>query len=202
MRTVWVEYDEAVYGDLPAVCMRCGEDATVTRTKTLSWYPGSLNGLLILVGLVTVWGLLIWWLAVSGKTKRMKLKAPFCDRHKGHWLNFNLFVFAGLAFHFGLFVAWTMIDNNNDPTTATASTLFAIGSGISFLLYLIGALVWRSTLIKALEITEDDMKLSGVCEEFRTALLEQRREDSEYDRTRHKRRSKRYPSKNDEYDDE
>lgn len=181
MGTVWVEYEEAAHGDLPRICMRCGEEATVTRTKTMTWYPGWVNILIL-------FGVLIWLIVAMVMTKKMKLKAPFCDRHKGHWFYFNLFVTLGLLLHFGLLVVGLVLVSNNDPSTNDLGRYLLIGTGILFLLFIIAAAIWQITLIRPLEITADDMKLRGVCEEFRLALREQRREDREDDRQRPSRR--------------
>src|SRR5579883_2552105 len=97
MPTVWLDRDEAVYGDLPPVCMRCGADATTTRGQTLSWCPSW-----VIVLIFT--GLLPWAVVSMLLTKRMKIKAPMCDRHAGHWFRYKLFLGLGLAGAFLLIV--------------------------------------------------------------------------------------------------
>jgi hypothetical protein len=58
-----------------------------------------------------------------------------------------------------------------------------IVSGVGFLICLFVAAFWQISLIRAIEITDDDMRLAGVSEEFKLALREQRRElrDAEAD---------------------
>jgi hypothetical protein len=86
MPTVWLDRDEAETGDLPSVCIRCGEDATTTSRQHFSWYPGWVNVLILA-------GLLPWLIVALILTKKMKLNAPVCDRHAGHWFRFRLFAY-------------------------------------------------------------------------------------------------------------
>ena len=50
MAEIRLGLDEAD-GDLPEVCMCCGEPATLIRTKRMRWFPPWVN-LLILLGLL------------------------------------------------------------------------------------------------------------------------------------------------------
>jgi hypothetical protein len=68
-------------GRLPMVCIRCGEPATVVRTKTMSYYPRWLI-FLVLGGLP---GLLLIVVLALGLRKRARLQTPLCDRHQNHW---------------------------------------------------------------------------------------------------------------------
>jgi hypothetical protein len=168
MPTVWIDRDEAVYGDLPPLCMRCGADATVTKSRVFSWHPGWVN-LLILVNL------LVWAVVAMVMTKKMKLKAPMCDRHAGHWFRFNLFLYGGLVGMLAVLCSAIPLFASNDPNLKDLGPVPLVVGGVGFLVVLIIAAVWQLNTIRAVEITEDDMKLKGVCEEFRQALREQRR---------------------------
>src|SRR5437899_9802675 len=70
---------------LPAVCMRCGEPATVTVHKTFRWYPSWVFALIFA-------GLLPYVIVASVLTKRMGVPVSFCARHKGHWIKRGLLV--------------------------------------------------------------------------------------------------------------
>ena len=50
MPEIRVHKDEAD-GELPMICMRCGEPATVTRSRNMSWCPPWV-GVLLIAGLV------------------------------------------------------------------------------------------------------------------------------------------------------
>ena len=53
MAEIRLQLDEAD-GGLPDICMRCGSEATVTKTKTMSWCPQWV-GVLILAGVPSTW---------------------------------------------------------------------------------------------------------------------------------------------------
>src|ERR1700693_44489 len=92
MAEIRLHLDEAD-GGLPTVCMRCGEPATVGKSRRMSWCPPWV-GVLILVGLVP------YVIVALILTKRTLVQAPFCDQHKGHWLKrmlIGLGTFLGVA---------------------------------------------------------------------------------------------------------
>jgi hypothetical protein len=183
MPTVWLDRDEAEYGDLPPVCMRCGDEATVTRDRNFSWYPQWVIVLLLA-------GLLPFLIVALLMTKRMRLKAPMCDRHAGHWFRFRLFAYGGLLGTIGLFFAGLFLLAANDRTLNDVAAGVMIVSGIGFLICLFVAAFWQMSLIRAIEITDDDMRLAGVSEEFKEAVREQRRAERETEEERRPRRKK------------
>src|SRR5438128_1659851 len=85
-------------GDLPPVCMCCGDAATVTKARKMSWFPSWVY-VLVLVNLI------ICAVVAMILTKRARVQAPLCDKHQGHWfyrslviwLSFFFFGFVGLA---------------------------------------------------------------------------------------------------------
>src|SRR5437763_4524985 len=68
-------------GKLPMICMRCGEPATVVKTKKMSWYPRWMI-LLVFAGAP---GIIILVILALILRKRAQLEAPLCDQHQGHW---------------------------------------------------------------------------------------------------------------------
>src|SRR5438132_831128 len=72
-------------GYLPGVCMCCGEEATVTKTRKMSWCPPWV-GVLILAGLIP------YAIVAIILTKRATVQVPLCEQHKGHWLYRQLIV--------------------------------------------------------------------------------------------------------------
>jgi hypothetical protein len=184
MPKVWLDRDEAEYGDLPSVCMRCGDEATVTKDRNFSWYPQWVIVLLLA-------GLLPFLIVALLMTKRMRLMAPMCDRHAGHWLRFRLFAFGGLVGIFGLVITGAFLLAANDRTLNDVGGGVMVFSGLAFLVWLFVAAFWQISLIRAIEITDDDMRLAGVSEEFREALREQRRAEREEEEDRRRRRKKR-----------
>jgi hypothetical protein len=172
MPTVWLDRDEAVNGDLPPVCMRCGAEATTIRKQTLSWCPSWVIVLIFI-------GVLIWIIVAAILTKRMTLRAPMCERHAGHWSRFKLFVYGGLLGAVAVLIGGIILHGETDQT-AKAVAGWVVGAGVvCFLIVLFTGAVWQTTLIRAVEITDRDMKVRGVCEEFKLALREQRRAERE-----------------------
>src|ERR1700722_12168700 len=80
-------------GYFPAVCMVCGQPATMTKTKAMSWCPPW-------VGVLILFGVLPYAVVAAILTKRAAVQAPFCDRHHGHWVN-RLLLLWSLVFVFG-----------------------------------------------------------------------------------------------------
>jgi hypothetical protein len=71
--------------DPPEVCMKCGARSSVIVNKTFSWTPQWV-GALVVVGLLLFLPLALIFIIVSAvMTKRMAVKVPLCDKHKGHW---------------------------------------------------------------------------------------------------------------------
>lgn len=183
MPSVWLDRDEAATGDLPNVCMRCGDDATTTRKQTFSWYPPWVN-ILILAGLLP------WALVAMILTKKMRVEAPLCDRHAGHWFRFKLFAWVGLLGMVAVFFAGVVMAANDGPRASDLSAGVMIAGGVGFFVVLIAAAVWQMTLIRAAEVTDDDICLKGVSQEFREALREQRRAERDRDDDRPRRRKR------------
>jgi hypothetical protein len=177
-------------GRLPAVCMVCGEEATVTKTKKMSWCPPW-------VGVLILAGLLPYAIVASILTKRASVKAPFCDAHQGHWFN-RLMINLGTLFVCGVIggggflVIWWALSQPGRPND---------GPGFACLLPVVMLVVWiivlvilQQSAIRPQEITDREIVLTGICEDFVTAV-----EDRAEERLSARRR-RRYED-DDEYDD-
>src|SRR5262245_10381209 len=95
MATVWLKREDCVSGSLPGLCLRCGEPTTERRNVCLR-------------------GPLVWnnpfWL-VARPNDRVKILAPICPRHRHHWRNRQIAVFAILG---GLWVATAVLIGMED----------------------------------------------------------------------------------------
>src|ERR1700720_2814473 len=80
---------EQADGQLPMVCMRCGDPANIVKTKRLYWFPRWVY-LLFLIHpiLVVIFALIL--------TRRARIQAPLCERHRWHWLVRQAFVWLTL----------------------------------------------------------------------------------------------------------
>jgi hypothetical protein len=157
-----------VDGFLPAVCMCCGQPATTTQMKRMSWHPPWAGGIIALA-----------------MTKYATVQAPFCDQHKGHWCKRTLLLW-GSFFLFFLFGAGSLVIALNLPPHAveTALPIVGIGCGVLLVTWIIIAIVCQSTSIRTTEITDAEISLTGVSEDFVEAVAEE-------ERARRKRRAQR-----------
>lgn len=203
MAQAWLDrYECDRDGELPPVCMKCGADAEHYVKRTFSWCP---PWVIILI----VAGVLIWVILSIVLTKTMKVFVPLCEEHKNYFgrrkMVGSVVVLAGLGVMFaGIGVAVAFADKWND-----LGGYFVCGGVVVFLIALIAGSIVMSQGIKPTGITDDDIKLSGVHEEFAEALKDQRRakklardkrraergDDEEDRRPRRRRRD------DDEYDD-
>jgi hypothetical protein len=182
---------EEADGGLPAICMRCGEEATVTKTKKMSWCPQWV-GFLILVA----WP--IWLVVTLILTKRATVQAPLCDNHKGHWFYRTLIILGSLAVFgvlgigsFALIMSLQQPGGRND--NAGFACLLPVGL---FVVWIIILVIVQQTAIRPKEITDTHITIQGVSSEFSEAV-----QDLQHER-RERRRERRRRAMEDEEDDE
>jgi hypothetical protein len=156
--------------ELPAVCMRCGAPATVTRDKTFSWHPPWV----ILLAFI---GLLPFVIVALLLTQRVTVTAPLCARHRNHWLSRALIGWGGFALLVllaggGLF----LLRNHPDLTIGDLELggLLCVGSVVGVPVLLIIAVILRYTSIYTSGISGSRITLRGVAEEFAEALRAER----------------------------
>jgi hypothetical protein len=176
-------------GRLPMVCMRCGEPATVTRSRNMSWCPPWV-GVLFLAGLVP------YVIVAMILTKRARVQVPLCDSHKGHWLyrllivlgSFFLLLFVGIVGAVLFAVAPRQFQDSAGP-------FMCLGGAFLFIIWVVVLIVAQNTAIRPREITDDEIMLTGVCNEFVAAV-------DEAEHARLARRRERRRLRDDEDDDE
>jgi hypothetical protein len=153
---------------IPELCMRCGEPATTHKNRTFSWCPPW-----VIVTIIA--GLLPYVIVSMIVTKRKRVSVPLCDAHKHHWLSRGLiilFSFIALLGLIGLDIAFG--DKDFVPILVVATLI----AGLAWLILIA---VLQNTAIRASEITDRSIKLSGLAESFcQAALVERdRRRDEE-----------------------
>ncbi len=194
MPAVWLDrYECTRDGELPPVCMVCGAEATTTVRQNFRWHPQWVIVLILA-------GVLIWAIVAIILTKTMTVYAPVCDEHKGHWfkrklIGWGLVLFGMAVFAVG-FVSMATFANNPQLQQYTGLGLL-LGGVVFFITLIVAAFVLRSA-IRPAEITDDDIRLTGVDEGFVEALREQRREDREREKAR--RRARRGDDSDPDYD--
>jgi hypothetical protein len=164
---------------LPGVCMSCGQQATLYKNKTFSWFPSWVWVLL----LCSLWPFLIVALIL---TKRMNVGVPLCDAHRYHWVKRNLFAILGLLLCAGLCFGGVLVsddlDKNGDPALRdTIQSITFGGAGVLFVAWLITICVLQATAIRSVEITDETITLAGVSPRFIDAVKRQLRDEDEYD---------------------
>jgi len=78
MASIYLSRYEAEEGDLPDVCMCCGEPATERKRRRFIWCPGWVYALIPL-------GFLPYVLVSTLLTEKISCYILFCPRHKNHW---------------------------------------------------------------------------------------------------------------------
>lgn len=190
MAEIRLDLEEAD-GGLPDICMCCGEEATVTKTKKMSWCPPWV-GFLILVA----WP--VWLVVMLIMTKRATLQAPLCEQHKGHWFNRNLIVIGSLFLLGGLGALIFVLAVIIPPRGADDYGPFAcLGAVLLFIVWIVILVVVQNTAIRPKEITDHEITLAGVSDAFVEAFEETRGE-----RRSSRRRRRPQLDEDDDFDDE
>jgi hypothetical protein len=145
---------------LPDICMKCGQPSETVKDKQFAWYPPW-------VWVTILAGLLPFIIIAAVLTKRMRVQAPLCYAHSGHWLMRQLLLvgtfFVLLALGFA--AAVLLSDRKTEPLGGMACI------GVVFLLvaWIVLAIVVQVSTIRPTEITDYDITLTGVAQEFAEA---------------------------------
>lgn len=173
---------EATEGRLPRMCMQCGAEAVTERKKNFSWHPQWVI-ILILVNL------LIYVVVAMVLTKRMSVRAPFCDKHQNHWRWRAWFIWLGLVLVCVLGIGGLVLFNVlNERARGRGSDLggfVCLAVGAIGLIWLIAAAIVQNSAIRPTEITDDGITLTHVCQEFVQAVWQQRDPRARAAGTRH-----------------
>jgi hypothetical protein len=190
MATIRLGRYEAKVGDLPQVCMRCGEAATEFRPKVFSrspwWIYVSLPiafAVVLVPGafLLNEWvlpllplGLVPFFALAFFLNQRMLIRAPLCDLHHFHWRWRSLALVAGLVLPivaaYFVFSLHALAPGENffvsPARTVIAFAMAAILAGVWIAL----AIGLKLTAIHETGIDQNGLTLTGVADEFVEAL--------------------------------
>lgn len=166
MAAVIITREQAEYDQLPHICLRCGNPATVRQDKTFSkrqeWTSSILLGGLpsLLLGLVF--------------RDRMAVRVPLCDKHKHHFHWQTGILWGGLAVVLTLlFACFAMIGNVPDKIMENSF----IGVGAFALFWVVVLLINQLSGIAPAKIDSHQALIMGVSEKFVRAC--ERRRGSE-----------------------
>ncbi len=175
--------------DPPEVCMKCGAPSRVIVHKSFSWTPPGV-GALSVVGVLGFLPLALIFLIVSAAmTKRMAVRVPMCNKHKGHWTNRMLITLLGLLVVLGLVGFAIFASVSEGDLSDLAGPLWITVVGL-LLVWLITIAILQQSAIRPTEITDRSITLRGVSEGYIEALREDRGDldDEDEDRPRRSRR--------------
>jgi hypothetical protein len=174
---------------LPDLCMRCGEPATMQKSRNFRWCPPWAT-------ITILAGLLPYVIVSMVLTKYKRVQVPLCDQHRGHWWVRGLIIFLGFLCLLALMV--TAIAFSADEYGVLPAILWS-ATGIAFFGWLVLIIVLQYTVIRPSEITDRGITLCGVSKTFADAVRDQRDrlgDDEYFDRPSRRRR------RNDDDDDD
>jgi rhomboid protease GluP len=151
-------------GQLPMVCMRCGQRATTIETKVFSTnsFPSFRQATRSNYALPFGAGFL-----------EATVQAPFCDEHKNHWAwrsrAMKLSLAGSLITVVVLAVAMILLGSAGHPNLAG---LPCVGMAVIGFGWLIFVVTMETTAIRPKRIGEKTVTLTGVSEDFITAYRE------------------------------
>lgn len=169
---VWLDESECTRdGNLPPVCMKCGAEAHQTVRKNFSWCP---SWVLVLIFA----GVLIWAIIAMILTKKMVVYVPLCHEHKGMFMKRALLTALLVVMAIGALVVGIAVPAAVQQPGARAPDWIGfsiLGGGAMMLVLLIAAAIVSKGGLTPAEITDRDIQLKGVHEDFVDALKDQRR---------------------------
>jgi hypothetical protein len=191
MAQVQLDLQEA-NGHLPQICMRCGKEASVTKTRDMSWCPPWVAVLILA-------GLLPYAIVAMILTKRARVQVPLCEDHKWHWINRNLIIWGGLLVAGALVVAIAVLVSvlPREHQDMFGAGLCIAGGGL-FFVWVIGVVIAQSTAIRPKEINDHSITIEGVAAEFVEAIEERERKR----RAKLRRRDDDWDEEDDNWEDD
>jgi len=173
--TVWLNPNHDAVYHLPRVCMKCGAEAITVREREFSAYPSWILWLLLA-------GPIPFALAGIVTTKRQRVQAPFCNKHKNHWAFRTWAAVIGTFILLGSGVGAVMLMTPNLPQHGGSGVYGYICMGWFVLLHIwvVGLILFNFlTTIRATEITHRLIILTHVAPEFNRALRKEEEDANE-----------------------
>jgi hypothetical protein len=172
MASIQLTRREAEDGDLPNVCMSCGEPATVRKRRLFVSHP-------VWVYLLLPFGYLPYVIVAAVLTERVRCYTHFCPRHKNHWLMRALIIWGAfpvlIALIAGGFVLVASMENvvSKSMEGGLVGTM-CIGSLVLVLLWLMSIPLIQLTAIHPANVTDRRLTLKRIAPEFIEAVRDYR----------------------------
>lgn len=175
---------------LPSVCVVTGEPTTDVKRHTFRWTPPW-------VGILILGGVLPYVIVAMILRKDITFDVPIASRKKGHWLWRQLFGIFGVLGCIGLVVVGIALANGpgQQRQGPNIGLITAGAAGVGLLVVLVVAVILQYTSVRPKEITDEDITLTGVHENFIVAMEQDRERDEEEEEERRaaKREASREP---------
>jgi hypothetical protein len=163
MAKIRVYRHEAGGEDFPRLCMKCGQPAECDVPQTFAWMPGWVIVLVLLFMVIGCAGLLVWLIVSFTTRKTMRIMAPMCLQHAGHWRVRKLFIWLGLLFWVVFGVSLVAF---SDQIPQNAMGPIVLGAFGGMLVWFIIAGVLTNNAIRASVINDKGMELVNVHRDF------------------------------------
>jgi hypothetical protein len=172
MASIQLSRDEAEEGDLPDVCMCCGEPATVRKRYRFTAHPPWIYVLL-------PFGYVPYVIVAAVLTEHVRCYTLFCPRHKNHWRRRTLIIWGAFVAMLALIAgSFALVGALSDQLSkATQNILFGslcVGSVVLVLSWLISIPIIQVTAIHPANVSECWLTLKGVSPAFADAVDEYR----------------------------
>jgi len=141
---------------LPKLCMRCGAPATIHLDQTFKWVPPWVYFTLLAGPVVLALFILI------GVT-RMQISVPLCEAHKDHWKTRKLLLWSSTL------IAILFICGGRYISGEEFNFPYLLPGFVLFLVAIIVSTVTHYTAIRASNIRDHGITLTGVSEAFAEA---------------------------------
>jgi hypothetical protein len=193
MASIQLSRSEAEVGDLPDVCMCCGEPATERKRRLFISHP-------LWVYILLPWGYIPYVIVAAVLTQRVRCYTLFCARHKNHWRIRSLIIwgaFVGLLVLLigSLATLGALFEDLSPATQDRLGGVLCIGWPVLAFCWLCSIPLMQETAIHPADVTERKLTLKCISPAFAQAVREYREthrdgeQSEDYRRHFHQRRS-------------
>jgi hypothetical protein len=158
-------YEIAEY-ELPDVCLKCGARARQRLFHTFTWTPAWVYAFLVL-GLI---GIIVIRILINSVRQEFTVGVPLCEAHRGHWFWRNLIAVLLIVCFMAAAMGGILLAEELEDALAFVITFFS-----ALFSLILAVILLQRTAIRAREITQQSITLTGVCDEFVAAINEDRR---------------------------
>jgi hypothetical protein len=181
MASVTLSRKECEEGELPSICMRCGEPAMLIKKKLFTWMPAWVM-LLLVFGAVCFGTAFpkaspVALILIPVLRKKMRVPVPLCERHRNHWLPLQGMVLFGgigvLLLFFSTFAFFIVALGHNERISQLVER-FWFGTFVFLIIMVFSGAILQTRLIRPTKINSQSITLTNVAKRFIESLPELR----------------------------